>query len=128
MSQMMNLKQGSVDVALGHLSKMKNAASMSQNQAFRSNTPSDATDTEIVRESVLKGMQNAVDKVLAGMREGEEVDTLKQNLIAESMSALGLDAIPLGTDTMIKNRPEPLVPTKWDGIFGLDSGAGLRWG
>ena len=74
------------------MNKMKNAASMSQNQAFRSNTPSDATDAEIVQESVLKGMQNAVDKALAGMPEGEMLDTLKQNLIAESMSTLGLDS------------------------------------
>ena len=82
----------------------------------------DATDSEIVQESVLKGMQNAVDKALAGMPEGEQGDMLKQNLIAESMSTLGLDAKPLGKATMMKSEAEPLVPTNWD------SGPGLRWG
>ena len=37
MNQMMSLKQDSVDVALGHMSKMRNAVSMSPNQPFRSN-------------------------------------------------------------------------------------------
>ena len=83
----------------------------------------DATDSEIVQESVLKGMQNAVDKALAGMSEGEQVDMLKQNLIAESMSTLGLDAKPLSKVTMMKSEVEPLVPTIMD-----DSGPGLRWG
>ena len=82
----------------------------------------DATDSEIVQESVLKGMQNAVDKALAGMPEGEQGDMLKQNLIAESMSTLGLDAKPLGKVTMMKSEAEPLVLTNWD------SGPGLRWG
>ena len=86
-------------------------------------SPGDATDGEIVQESVLKGMQNALDKALAGMPEGEQVDTLKQNLIAESMSALGLDAKPLGKVTTMKSEVEPLVPKTMD-----DSGPGLRWG
>ena len=68
-------------------------------------------------------MQNALDKALAGMPEGEQVDTLKQNLIAESMSTLGLDSKPLGKVTMVKSKTEPLVPTIMD-----DSGPGLRWG
>jgi hypothetical protein len=34
MNQMMSLKQDSVDVALGHMSKMRKEVSMSQNQAF----------------------------------------------------------------------------------------------
>ena len=36
MNQMMSLKKDSVDVALGHMSKMRKEVSMSQNQAFRS--------------------------------------------------------------------------------------------
>ena len=35
--QMMSLKQDSVDAALGHMSKMRDATSMSLNQGFRSN-------------------------------------------------------------------------------------------
>ena len=38
LNHMMNLEQDSVDVALEHMNKMMNAASMSQNQAFRGNT------------------------------------------------------------------------------------------
>ena len=103
MNQMMSLEQGSVDVALEHMSKMKNVASMSQYQAFRSNTPNDATDAEIVQESVGKGIENAVDKFLAGVPESQQVDELKQNLIEESMSTLDFFGMGLG-------------------------GAGMRWG
>ena len=37
MNQMTSLKQDSVDVALGHMSKMRNAVSMPPNKAFKSN-------------------------------------------------------------------------------------------
>ena len=155
----MSLKQDSVDVALGHLSKMMKTASNDQNQAQKhtSNRPSDETvdeiiyfdvgalenmnaaenkiitsrnkvyqtttpssvtqSSEIVRESVLKGIQWAMDKSLAGMSKGELFDTVKQNYIAECMHTLGLDSRPFGKDTMMNSVLEPIDTKKMDDKF-----------
>ena len=89
-------------------------------------SPGDATDAEIVQESVLKGIQNAVDKGLAGMPEGETLDTLKQNLIAESMSTLGLGLESGMTNPMTR---KPFYPTSHlpshQGNRGLALSAGV---
>ena len=89
-------------------------------------TPGDATDDEIVQESVLKGMQSAVDKALAGMPEGETLDTLKNNLIAESMSTLGLGLESGITNPMTR---KPFYPTSHlpshQGNRGLALSAGV---
>ena len=89
-------------------------------------SPGDATDAEIVQESVIKGIQNAMDKGLAGMPESETLDKLKQNLIAESMSTLGLGLESGITNPMTR---KPFYPTSHlpsnQGNRGLTLSAGV---
>ena len=101
--------------ALENMNAEENRIITSRNKVYQSTTPSSVTQvSETVRESVLKGIQWAMDKSLAGMSKGELFDTIKQNYIAECMHTLGLDSRTLGKDTMMNSVPEPIDTKKMD--------------
>ena len=104
--------------ALENMTAAENRIITSRNRFYQSTTPTSVTQvSETIRESVIKGIQWAMDKSLDGISKGEVFDTEKQNYIAECMHTLGLDSKPLSKDTMMNSRPEPIDTKKMDDKF-----------